>query len=681
MTRGGILGRIPGDHACAKAPLAMMDVDTPPQDRRMQGSGGRRLTQIAEHQVSKHQGRVRPLRPGALAARVFRAQHLRAWCIGLLCVAAVLGAAAWAYQRATVYYLTEASQRGENTLRLATATLRGQLARYEPLPQLIAQQRVIVNLLSAPDSPGRIAAANQYLRATATILEASDIYVMQTDGNTLAASNFNTDVSFIGGNFAFRPYFLDALSDGQGRFFALGTTSLKRGYYFGAPILVDGAVQGVLVIKIDLDEIEEAWGGGDYQVLVTDPEGIVFLSSYRDWTFRALLPLTPERLARTGATRRYASTDLLELPHQMSWVGPDLRLMTVPMADATPEFVVVSEPMPDAGWTVNVLLNTASARVQARTMVTTGMLLVVLAALSVWVVRQQRRALADRLELQRTAREDLERRVAERTAQLGALNTALESEVAERRATETVLRQTQADLIQAGKLAALGQMSAALSHEFNQPLAATRNYAENAQLLLDRGRVQDAHDNVGRIVALVDRMTRISRHLRNFARKPNAKLTVVELAPVVQAMQEMMAWRFEQTGAVLDVDLGPGGAHVIAGPVRLQQVLVNLVSNALDATEGAANRTLHLRARVKKDTVRLILRDHGPGVLPGLGDRIFDPFFSTKGVGKGLGLGLSISYNIMRDFGGDLSVRNHPGGGAEFTLTLRAARADMEAAE
>lgn len=639
------------------------------------------MAQTSQHEAAIRSPAAHPVGAGGGLSGVFRGRGLRAWCAALLCVAVVLGTAAWVYQRATVHYLTEAGQRGENTLRLATATLRGQLARYEPLPQLIAQQRVIVNLLSAPDNTARIAAANQYLRATASILEASDIYVMQTDGNTLAASNFDTAVSFIGGNFAFRPYFLDAMSEGQGRFFALGTTSMKRGYYFGAPIRVDGDVRGVLVIKIDLDEIEDAWGGSDYQVLVTDPEGIVFLSSHADWRFRALLPLTPDRLARTEATRRYATTNLQELPHQSTTISPDLHLMTIPMADAAPEFVVVSEPMPDAGWTVNVLLNTASARVQARTMVTTGLLLVVLIALSVWVVRQQRRALADRLQLQRTAREDLERRVAERTAQLGALNTALESEVTERRATETVLRQTQADLIQAGKLAALGQMSAALSHEFNQPLAATRNYAENAQLLLDRGRVQDAHDNVGRIVSLVDRMTRISRHLRNFARKPNAKLTVVELAQVVHAMQEMMAWRFEQTGAALNVDLEPVSMQVIAGPVRLQQVLVNLVSNALDATEGSANRTLHLRARKRGATVRLTLRDHGPGVVPGLGDRIFDPFFSTKGVGKGLGLGLSISYNIMRDFGGDLSVRNHPGGGAEFTLSLRAARAEIEAAE
>ncbi|SDW93986.1 sensor histidine kinase [Roseicitreum antarcticum] len=596
----------------------------------------------------------------------------------MLCLAGMLGGALWLYQRVTVYYLTEASARGENTLRLATATLRGQLARYERLPELLAQQRVIGNLLVAPDTMARVAAANQYLRATAGLLGASDIYVMQLDGNTLAASNFDTDVSFIGGNFAFRPYFLDALSEGQGRFFALGTTSLKRGYYFGAPVRVDGALRGVLVIKIDLDEIENAWGGGDYEVVVTDPEGIVFLSSNPEWRFRALQPLTPARLARTGATRRYATTPLSEIPHQMTAAAPELALMTVPEAA---EYVVVAEPMPDAGWTVNVLLNTASARVQARTTVSVGLLLVVLAALSVWIVRQQRQALAERLHLQRSAREDLERRVAERTAQLGAVNTALKGEVAERRATETVLRQTQADLIQAGKLAALGQMSAALSHEFNQPLAATRNYAENAQLLLDRGRVADARENVGRIVSLVDRMTRISRHLRNFARKPNAKLTEVELAPVIHAMQEIMAWRFEATGAELKLDLGPAPVRVVAGPVRLQQVLVNLVSNALDASEGAADRSLHLRAEVKGDMVRLILRDHGPGVSPGLGERIFDPFFSTKGVGKGLGLGLSISYNIMRDFGGGLSVRNHPGGGAEFTLTLRAASASLEAAE
>ncbi|MCC5957270.1 MAG: GHKL domain-containing protein, partial [Natronohydrobacter sp.] len=177
------------------------------------------------------------------------------------------------------------------------------------------------------------------------------------------------------------------------------------------------------------------------------------------------------------------------------------------------------------------------------------------------------------------------------------------------------------------------------------------------------------------------RLTRISRHLRNFARKPNQQLRAVALNESITEAQELLGWRLRKTGVTLDIDLGATPLQVVAGPVRLQQVLVNLISNAIDAVEGLEDKRLHLRAQAVGTRVQVSLRDHGPGVADGLQARIFDPFFSTKEVGKGLGLGLSISYNIMRDFGGSLSVENHPQGGAVFTLDLQSAAASAEAAE
>ncbi len=244
------------------------------------------------------------------------------------------------------------------------------------------------------------------------------------------------------------------------------------------------------------------------------------------------------------------------------------------------------------------------------------------------------------------------------------------------------LRETQADLIQAAKLAGLGQMSAALSHEFNQPLAAVRNYAESAALLMARGRTDEAADNVSRIAKLVDRMASLGQHLRNFARKPNEKLGAVPLATVLKDTLEIVAPRLNAAGARLDIDLGDPAPAVLAGPVRLQQVLVNIITNAADAVEGREDRRIELTAREKDETVTIALRDHGEGVPPAIAARIFDPFFTTKGVGKGLGLGLSISYNIVKDFGGELSVANHPDGGAVFSIVLVAARQQaMEAAQ
>jgi two-component system C4-dicarboxylate transport sensor histidine kinase DctB len=337
------------------------------------------------------------------------------------------------------------------------------------------------------------------------------------------------------------------------------------------------------------------------------------------------------------------------------------------------EFLVVSEEMDEAGWTVKVLLDTASARSQAAVTVVLAVLLIGLAAMTAAIYLQRRAQLRERLDIERRAHEQLEHRVVERTRELAQVNAKLEAEIGERKATEATLRQTQSDLVQAGKLAALGQMSAALSHEFNQPLSAARNYADNAIVLIERGRVEDARGNVTRISGLIDRMASISKHLRNFARKPNQRLGPVDLEQALRDTLEIIEWRIKAGEAELNIDLGDAPLTVMAGPVRLQQVLVNIVGNAIDAVSESEIRRVDLVARKSADGVTITIRDHGPGISSGLGGRIFDPFFSTKGVGKGLGLGLSISYNIVKDFGGGLSAGNHPDGGAVFTIILKAA--------
>ncbi len=611
----------------------------------------------------------------------FRPSHGRKAAVGVVLLA-LLALAGWLAEReARAVFLRDAARGGETTLRLAVGTLRAELERFERLPALIAEQAVVQRLAEAPDDPGRVTVANAYLEEIAGRLGATDVYFMDPGGTTRAASNHATATSFVGRNFAFRPYFTDAMAQGAGRFFALGTTSLKRGYYFGAPVRTSAGLVGALIFTIDLDAIESTWQGGEGEIIVTDPEGVVFLSSRPEWQFRALDPLTPDMLRRTSETRRYAGVEIEVLPVTRNPEADGLRL-DLGAGDWGParSYVKLTEAMPEAGWDVSVLLPTARAEAQARLVALVTVLTLGLGTMGGAVVLQRRARLRERMEMQQAARDQLERRVRERTAELAALNSRLEDEIAERRAAEADLRQAQAGLVQAGKMAALGQMSAALSHEFNQPLAAARNFADNALVLIDRGRVADARGNVERILALIERMAAISRNLRSFARKPGQKLAGIELAEVVAAAAEIAEFRLRTAGATLNVVLAPGLPRVIGGPVRLQQVLVNLITNAADAVEGAEDRTIDLAAVPVAGGVRLTVSDRGPGVAPGLTERIFDPFFSTKQVGKGLGLGLSISYNIIKDFGGLLSVSDRPGGGAVFTVDLRAAEAETEAA-
>ena len=608
-----------------------------------------------------------------------RAPLGRGAALSAAAVALLLAVALAVHAQATRLFLDDTARRAGGTLRLASTALSGHLDRFERLPPLLAVQPEIRALAASPEDPARVAAANLFLREVTALLGASDIYFMDAAGLTRAASNFDTETSFVGGNFAFRPYFTDALAHGAGRFYALGTTSMKRGYYFGARVLVGGSVAGVMVRKVGVDGSEATWGNRDYRVVTLDPEGVVFLSSEPSWLFARTRPLTPEGEATLATTRRYASevpgefpllAETAEAGHALWRVGGEGAGQA-----AAGEYLVVSRAMPEAGWTLSVLQDTASARQRALAVTAGAVLVLTLLGMVAAAVIQRRDRLRERLEMQAAAQAEVEARVIERTRELAAVNRALGAEVAERRQAEESLRRAQDDLVQAAKLAALGQMSAALGHEVNQPLGALRNYAENAATLIERGRTGEARDAIVRILSMADRMAAIARRLHTFGRRPGKRLQPVDLAEAVEAAREIAGARLRQVGAELSVSLPPDLPRVIAGPVRMQQVLVNLLTNAADAVAEREDRRIALAAAVEGGSVTLTVSDTGPGVPPEIAARIFDPFFSTKGVGNGLGLGLSISYNIVSDFGGSLALVAPGQGGAAFRLTLRAAEA------
>ena len=586
------------------------------------------------------------------------------WLLAAGAVLLVLGVERMASRTA----LGDGQVRAETTLRQTVNALDSHLGRFEALPALLAQDDDVLAVLASPQDAQRLQAMNRWLAETNALIEASDLYLINLAGDTIAASNHARPDSFVGQNFSYRPYFTAARDGGSGRYFALGTTSGVRGYYFASPVR-DGAgrVQGVLALKIGVDAIEAGWRARDYRILVTDPEGVVFMSTDPGWLYRGLLPLTPERIERLATTRRYSDAALDEIQAVETTAGGVALLRLADGAGTTREYIAAATPMPRAGWTVRVLLETTPLRTQARLAVLAFALLLLVGLLLAWTLIQRRARLAERLAIQAAAQADLERQVAERTADLTRANEDL--------------HRMQADLVQAGKLAALGRMSAALSHEINQPLAAARNYADSAGLLIDRGDLPRARENIGQILGLIDRMAAIARHLRNVARKPNEPLKVVDLAAVVQDSLAIAEARLTAARAEVLLDLPANLPTVQGGPVRLQQVIVNVLSNAADAVEGLADRRIEVVARTEGDEVTLSIRDHGPGVAPAIADRIFDPFFTTKQVGSGLGLGLSISYNIMKDFEGDLRVANHPDGGAVFTLVLRRAQREALAAE
>ncbi|WP_256449766.1 sensor histidine kinase [Stutzerimonas stutzeri] len=558
-------------------------------------------------------------------------------------------------QLAERYYRNELTEQNRQTLDLYVANLLGTLNRYEVLPRILGDLPALRAVLQQ-DSPQVRDNANRLLKRLRNQTGADVIYLMATDGNTLAASNWDEEDSFVDRNFAFRPYFRQAMEGRLGRFFGLGTTSGKRGYYFGAAVRDGDQVLGVLVVKVDLDHTETLWGSTPEQLLVTDNFGVVILTSRPEWRFRATRGL--------GVDER----------EQIAFDQPYPTLYPQDLTLNIDAWLIQSRELKETGWTVRILAPVSLVERPVRTVVAIGA--ATLLALLLWLglLMQRRRHFLERLALDSQARQQLEQRVLERTRDLEALNSRLKVEVLEREQAQQELVRAQDELLQAGKLSALGTMSASISHELNQPLAAIRSYADNARVLLDHERVDEARDNLRLISELTARMASIIAHLRAFARRDQHAPERVALQPALDDALALLAKRRQAMGVELIRDLPDATLWVQAGETRLRQILANLLANALDALgERPQPRRIWLRAELEGDGVLLTLRDNGPGFSAEALQRAREPFFTTKTSTQGLGLGLAICDTLTRALGGELRMSNHAEGGAQLGLFLRSA--------
>lgn len=572
------------------------------------------------------------------------------------------------------FFLEQSKLNTEAALRLASTGLSGALQRFEPIPFILADRADIRRVLTGAENASETLAVNRALKSVAEEIGASDIYIMNADGLTVSASNYEKENTFIGNNYLFRPYFSEAIAGVPSRYFALGTSSLKRGFYFSAPVLSGGAPIGVLAVKFEVDDIEKAWEGFSHELIVTDPDGIIFMSSQPDWLFTSLQSMDPDLVARLEATRKYPISELSELDAVLSETDQG-AVLEFSQESGGDTFYIQSQYMPEAGWTLQILTDATSVTRQTWQATAITVLLLLLLTMTAGLLIAGRNRQIQRFAEQREAKELLETRVEERTAEL-------QREVGERIQAEKDLRRAQRELVQAGKLAALGQMSASLSHELNQPLAAVKSYAENAVTFIERDRTDDAKENLTRISGMTDRMAQISNSLRNFARKPRERIGTVDLAAVLSEAAQIMSGRVREANATLNMPDIADDLIVVGGHVRLQQVIVNLINNALDAMSDQSDPVVEVSVSAAgKNKLALGVRDYGAGISDDIIESIFDPFFTTKGVNEGLGLGLSISFNILRDFGGNLSAENHPNGGAVFKATLIKADQLQKAAE
>ena len=576
--------------------------------------------------------------------------------------------------------LRDLAGEGNARLELYVSYLQGILEKYEGLPELLATNKRLVGFMKQPGGRERIEALNRYLAVINDISDAADTYLMDREGLTIAASNWDAERPFIGRNFSYRPYFKQAMRGQLGRYFALGTTSNRRGYYFAYPVRSNGEILGAVVVKINIDKVEHNWGHRDETFLVTDPDGVIFLSTNPAWRFQTLHPLSPEVKARIEQSRRYPNSRLTPVPVLATKPTDAGTLLTLLESGRKKEYLQQSQTMPQAGWQVHILSDTKHVRLLVRRTLIGTAAAFILVVLLVLMYRQQRLRLLEQRRHEEESRSmleqvnvDLERRVDERTSALRAANSQLRLEIDDRRRAEEKLRHARKELIHTAKLAAIGQMATGINHELNQPLAAIRAYGANGRELLIKGRIEEAIANFDRIAELTERMAGIGSQLKIFSRKSRGILGSLPLQGVVDGALEILMPMLGKTGIKIDIDLDPPDIRVWANSLLLQQALVNLITNGVHAVQGQEHKQnqktpiVAVTGRFFEDMVRVEVRDNGPGI--GVADRemVFDPFYTTKPSGQGLGLGLTITRRIIEEMDGHIYLEE---GGAFTTFVL-----------
>jgi two-component system C4-dicarboxylate transport sensor histidine kinase DctB len=613
----------------------------------------------------------------------------RLWRRGLATIgfAALLSLAAWAsYEMAEHYALRALREATSHRMDIYAESLRSEMNRYEYLPTVLALNERVLALLEQPDDKALGLAVNSFLQTVNARAGASAVYVMDRKGSTLAASNWNSPASFIHMNFAYRPYFQDALQGGPGRFYGIGTVSREPGYYFSHPILKDGLVIGVAAVKVSLDKLDDAWEHDGEKIVVADGNGVIFLSSEPGWKYRTLSSLSDETKGRLAATRQYSEAGLLAplALHQQRVMTDGSSLVQVsaaPTDDASAapasDYLVHEQNVRGTDWRLLVWSETSQARTAARYSAALAALTLVLLAMLILYFKQRRRIAAQsastRKALERV-NDELEHQVRVRTEALREANQRLRTENTERKRAEEALRATLEDLVHTAKMAVLGQMSAGITHELNQPLAALRTLSGNTIVFLQRGLLNDAESNLRMIAHLTDHMGKITSQLKKFARKTAPQLRPTPVSTVISDALFLLSQSMKTQE--IHIEQRCDGAEPVAScdANRLEQVLLNLLTNAVDAVAHVTEPNILIKAKQAEGWVCIEVHDNGPGISDQVAPRLFEPFFSTKEQGMGLGLGLAISADIVRHLGGTLRAEASPDlGGAMFVVHLREA--------
>jgi two-component system C4-dicarboxylate transport sensor histidine kinase DctB len=545
--------------------------------------------------------------------------------------------------------LEDAALQAREQLAAYAGSLQTLIDRYRALPAVLALDSELRTALQGPLNPQLQHRLNLKLEAINAAANSSALELLDATGQAIAASNWRLPTSYVGHNYGFRPYFSEARLNNSGRFYAVGVISGIPGYFLSHAVRDDnGHFLGALVVKLEFPGLEQTLEQSPHVLLVSDGNGISFIANRPAWRYRELQAIPRSTRAKLAATRQYDKKPLVPLAYlPLQALGATGQLVRVDSASLEGIYLWESLALNSEGWSLHLLrhadgllADTLTARLAA------GGLWLALCLLV--LVLQQRWRIA---RLRQRTRTELQALVEQRTADL---HTA------------------QQGLIQAAKLAALGQMSAALAHEINQPLTALQLHLSSLRMMLAEGALAEAQQSLHRHEELLQRMAALASHLKTYARNSPAGLGErLELGAVLDKALQLLHTQLH--GVAVHIRRTPQlPAWVSGDAIRLEQVLVNLLRNALDAMHAQPAPQLQIDLRLQDDCWSLSITDNGAGIASDALHQLFDPFFTTKPVGEGLGLGLSISAAIVRELDGQLLAATPSQGGACFTLRLPA---------
>lgn len=596
----------------------------------------------------------------------FGRRHLVFGTLGLLAVTLI----AWfAFETTLNARIHDSREQAQRRLALFERTLEAIIERFHYLPVAISQARETRAALANPDDAAAVEAANGFLSKLNETAGAGEIFLMENSGAVVAASNWWTLTSLVGTNYSFRPYFAEALRLGRAEYYAFGISTNVPGYFLSQRVDGPDGPLGVAVTKINLGEIEAAWWRSGELIGIVDVNDVVILSTRPDWRYRPLQSISRARIESISSQQRYGENGVDNtgiITDRWFSRGAEFALLAGNDPETSGYFILQELRLPKHGWQLIAFTPLAPLYGGAWTAAAAAGLGAAALLLIVVLLVQRRRIIAQRL----ADHERLEQRVAERTEDLHIANAALREEIADRIRAENAQREAQAGLVQAAKMASLGQALAGVAHEVSQPVAALTTHIASARLVAAQKQDADIGSILSTMDRVVDRLAALTGHLKTFARKETRIEMQADLGAVLANALDLVDHKLRAFGIDVEYTRHRGQLVVTGNPIHLEQVFINLIANAADAMEHTAIRVLSIGIRAKGRNVEVAVSDTGSGIPEGELANLFDPFYSTKEAGRGLGLGLSISYGLVRDIGGAITVASVPGKGSTFTVRL-----------